>query len=1577
MVCKLGFVFVVLISVGSTLGWPWRSDPAQQEHLTRQKRSVECKNHLDCFQCDQKKRQGQCAAYLSVCQHTCNPDCASTPFADEPYKPCADIKAQGDCLKAMPYSSSLWLSVCEKSCCVLENPPKWSEWSDWGSCSKSCDHGFKTRTRVCQGEGFGQTCEGSPFESAKCNVGVPCKGTVGWKDITTTVEETVGKVTLTIVRTVKTDCDASIKVNTKDGTAVQPDDYVKIEDLVIDFATDETEKTVTFTINKDKLIEPLESFTAVITADPNKLNVDPAVTTINIKDCTAKIGLRPDKYEVQENLKIVKVTVFREGCLRDTNKVCISTVDGTAKAVSDYVAISKQEVSFAPTETSKEISITIVNDGVEEQDEDFSVELGCADPATLIVAPGKATVVVKDDDVDGNWSDWGPYGDCSKTCGSGVQTRSRTCTNPKPQGGGKDCEGLAVSSQACNTHKCPINGSWSEWGPWSEGTRTCGGATRYRTRTCTNPPPQYGGLDCEGPEKETQGCNNEPCPAQVGLKPKEISVLENVGKVEITVFRVGNSIGSNKCKLNTVAGSAEAGKDFDAIADLDVIFEVGEETKTVSVNIIDDKELEESENFQVKLSCSEDPSVTEVNPDTTTITITDDDVQIGFDPTSYSVRETDGQVTLKVFRKGYLKEPNTAIVNTCDLTAKAPEDFTALADFEVSFAAGETSKDVVVSIVDDKVLEDVETFCATLSTEDPKVSKVDPAKAEISIVDNDVKVGFRPDAYEIVESKPYVIVKVYRVGNLKGVTKVILNTIPDSASEGSDFTPLEDVVVTFLAGESIQSFKVNIVDNNIVESLESFTVKMTTKDTDVTKILPDVATIKIIDDDAVFSIEQPQYCVLETAGSLTVKITRKGATTFEHNAILNTQDVSAIAPADYEKITDLGVKFGANELEKEVTVNIVDDNAEEGPEKFKLVLTTSDPRATVENGVAVINIEDNDIDGKYSEWSAWSACGKSCGQSSQSRTRVCDPAPQGGGAACSGPNTETKSCFVLEHCPVDGGFSDYAAWGDCSRSCGGGFQLKYRTCTNPAPQYGGKPCVGTLVEAQACNDKCCPVDGQWSYYGSWSECKDGKQSRTRKCNNPAPSCGGKDCEGGAGAATQTRDCPPPSPCVYESMLTLSNRELETGEFQSKDNEIRKSCKSGTQSRTRTCTNPAPANGGKKCVGDSSQSRVCNKNVPCPVSVRFHPLNYKVVESDVNDVTVKIVRSGDLQQATTVFLSTVDGTAKKLSDYRPRNKLPVKFKPGQKERKVRIDIINDKKVEKASENFFAKLTSDSPSVKIVPSGSKATIRIDDDDSVFRFKKIRYVVKENVGKVNLVILRSGATNKKQTARIQTKDGTAVSTANGDFQSVGNPTPLSVVFGPGEKHKTVSVKINDDKICEKRERFTVILSTKDNSATVNDKFDVAVVDILDNDVNGGWGKWSPWGKCDKPCGKGRKYRSRKCNNPAPQGGGRKCRGSPRQSAYCYVKRYCPINGGYGEWSKWSSCSRSCGAGSRTRTRVCNKPKPQYGGKPCDGVPKQTRKCYLRACPYAGNTPTPPPYKPPETKPPAYQPPPPYNPY
>lgn len=55
---------------------------------------------------------------------------------------------------------------------------------------------------------------------------------------------------------------------------------------------------------------------------------------------------------------------------------------------------------------------------------------------------------------DGGWSSWEAWSSCSVSCGVGVQSRSRRCSNPAPYGGGKDCSGNSIESSTCDAGIC-------------------------------------------------------------------------------------------------------------------------------------------------------------------------------------------------------------------------------------------------------------------------------------------------------------------------------------------------------------------------------------------------------------------------------------------------------------------------------------------------------------------------------------------------------------------------------------------------------------------------------------------------------------------------------------------------------------------------------------------------------------------------------------------------------------------------------------------------------------------------------------------------------------------------------------------------------------------------------------------------------------------------------------------------------------------------------------------------------------------------------------------------------------------
>lgn len=116
----------------------------------------------------------------------------------------------------------------------------------------------------------------------------------------------------------------------------------------------------------------------------------------------------------------------------------------------------------------------------------------------------------------------------------------------------------------------------------------------------------------------------------------------------------------------------------------------------------------------------------------------------------------------------------------------------------------------------------------------------------------------------------------------------------------------------------------------------------------------------------------------------------------------------------------------------------------------------------------------------------------------------------------------------------------------------------------------------------------------------------------------------------------------------------------------------------------------------------------------------------------------------------------------------------------------------------------------------------------------------------------------------------------------------------------------------------------------------------------VDGSWGAWDNWSVCTRSCGGGIRKRTRTCSNPAPKHGGRTCPGPKEQIQSCNMKQ-CPVAGQWGAWSKWTVCSKSCDIGVSQRTRYCNNPEPQNGGRTCVGKGQETRRCSLRTCPRA----------------------------
>ena len=75
---------------------------------------------------------------------------------------------------------------------------------------------------------------------------------------------------------------------------------------------------------------------------------------------------------------------------------------------------------------------------------------------SIIVMYHYRLIVFSGNSVNGGWSAYGDWTECSAECDGGTQSRTRACDNPAPENGGAECSGDATESRECNTQSCVV-----------------------------------------------------------------------------------------------------------------------------------------------------------------------------------------------------------------------------------------------------------------------------------------------------------------------------------------------------------------------------------------------------------------------------------------------------------------------------------------------------------------------------------------------------------------------------------------------------------------------------------------------------------------------------------------------------------------------------------------------------------------------------------------------------------------------------------------------------------------------------------------------------------------------------------------------------------------------------------------------------------------------------------------------------------------------------------------------------------------------------------------------------------------
>ena len=289
---------------------------------------------------------------------------------------------------------------------------------------------------------------------------------------------------------------------------------------------------------------------------------------------------------------------------------------------------------------------------------------------------------------------------------------------------------------------------------------------------------------------------------------------------------------------------------------------------------------------------------------------------------------------------------------TADGTATAGTDYDAGSGV-VTFVPGQTEQTITVTVLNDAVDEESETFTVRLSNASGDAG-VARSTATVTILDDEGEASLTATDAATEEDANVVIVRVVlsRVSN-EAVT-VRYATSDGTASAGEDYVA-DTGTLTIPAGASEERIEIRILNDLQVEVVEAFTVSLT--DPVGVDISRGVATVTITDDDLpVLSIDdvvvEEDDARAEFTASLNVASIRP--VTVQYASF----DGTATAVEDYHPASGELV-IAPGQLSGQVEVIVIEDALVEDDETFTLVLS-SPTGAALGDATGEATIQDND-----------------------------------------------------------------------------------------------------------------------------------------------------------------------------------------------------------------------------------------------------------------------------------------------------------------------------------------------------------------------------------------------------------------------------------------------------------------------------------------------------------------------------------------------------------------------------------------------------------------------------------------
>ena len=327
-------------------------------------------------------------------------------------------------------------------------------------------------------------------------------------------------------------------------------------------------------------------------------------------------------------------------------------------------------------------------------------------------------------------------------------------------------------------------------------------------------------------------------PGVGNISINDVNITEGNSGTQVATFTVTRSGGTAAFNVNyaTADGTATAGSDYVAQPTSTLSFAAGDLTKTISVTINGDATVEPNETFSVNLSGATNGGT--ITKSQGTGTIVNDDAAAGVGNISINdVNITEGNSGTQVATFTVTRSGGTAAFNvnyaTADGTATAGSDYVAQPTSTLSFAAGDLTKTVSVTINGDTTVEPDETFSVNLSgaTNGGTITK---SQGTGTIVNDDAAAGVGSisiNDVSITEGNSGTKVATFTVSHT-GSAAFSVDYATANSTAGAGTSGTADYVATsgtlnFAAGTSTQTVSVTIRGDTTYEPNETFFVNLT------------------------------------------------------------------------------------------------------------------------------------------------------------------------------------------------------------------------------------------------------------------------------------------------------------------------------------------------------------------------------------------------------------------------------------------------------------------------------------------------------------------------------------------------------------------------------------------------------------------------------------------------------------------------------------------------------------------------------------------------------------------------------